>query len=80
MNLIFEYLYIQFSIGIVFYYSLKRIKRLWDEDEKNNGYGIGSSFGLLLILVFFSIVAFYSNIILKISFGEYFYKAILNMF
>lgn len=82
-NLILEYLFIQILIFIIAFYMFKRMKSLLrkeDNNNTNNGYGIGSTFGVLLGLILFSAGAFYANIIKQISFGEFLINVISEMF
>ena len=79
-NLIIEYTYIQILILVLAFFSFKRMKRLYKKDDNNNGYGIGSSFGVLLGLLLFSVGAFYSNIIQQVSFGDFILNIISEIF
>lgn len=83
INLILEYLFIQILIFIIAFYMFRRMKSLLkkeDNNSANNGYGIGSTFGVLLGLILFSVVAFYSNIIKQMSIGEFLINVISEMF
>ncbi|MBS1549723.1 MAG: hypothetical protein JSS94_07655 [Bacteroidetes bacterium] len=75
-SLIFEYICVQGSIVVIAFFAYKRLKLLWKKDEANNGYGIGSSFGVILAAIGLSFCAFYANFIEHVSFVEF----IINLF
>lgn len=67
-KLIIEYIVFQLLFIILAIFSWKRMLKLWKKDEKNNGYGIGSSFGVIGACILMSVLLYITIFERKLSF------------